>query len=181
METDAKGQLGGLECSERERVEMAGRSGGWRCSVCAKTNLEIITESAEAANEKDGEAVEVEVPKELKMGFKDQMGKGKEVDTAEDAQLAEGFIRTVDGAAETEEVPNPASIITRNLERIQESVRNSQPAPAPVQRVQPVPVTTAQQLAQRRSGDGVPMWIDRAIAGVVVLLIAMVVKMVLGV
>jgi ubiquitin-conjugating enzyme E2 J1 len=161
METDAKGQLGGLECSVKERERMAESSSTWRCPTCGKSNAEIMKECEDAAKEK-GEGAEVVVPSELRMGFKDEMGGAKD---NEEGELAEGFVRTADGAGDypaarpAQGVPLPTGAIT--AARIQ-----------PAQRVQG-------QIAQR-SNEGVPMWIDRSIAAVVVLLVAMVLKVLLG-
>jgi ubiquitin-conjugating enzyme E2 J1 len=161
METDAKGQLGGLECSVKERERMAESSSAWRCSTCGKSNAAIMKECEDAAKEK-GEGAEVVVPSELRMGFKDEMGGAKD---NEEGELAEGFVRTVDGAGDypaarpAQGVPLPTGAAT--TARIQ-----------PAQRVQ-------EQIAQRPN-EGVPMWIDRSIAAVVVLLVAMVLKVLLG-
>ncbi|KAF4636450.1 hypothetical protein G7Y89_g1641 [Cudoniella acicularis] len=80
METDARGQLGGLECSTRERERIAEGSGSWKCGVCGKSNREILAECEEAAKKKEkegGKVEEVVVPGELKMVFKDEIGKEK--------------------------------------------------------------------------------------------------------
>jgi len=169
METDAKGQLGGLECSVKERERMAAASAGWRCGICGRNNGEIMKECEEAAKGKgaEGKSEEVVIPSELKLGWKDEMGKDK----GEEAELAEGFVRTGnDGATDlgpaatypparpAQTVPQPTAAL--NQPRIQ-------PNYPPMQAVQ-------------RSNDGVPMWIDRTIAAVVLCLVAMVLKVLLG-
>lgn len=195
METDAKGQLGGVEMSDRERGRIAKETPAWRCSGCGgRSNGEILAECEEAFRAKereDGEKGEdeVEVPRELQMGFKDEMGKGKETkreaDT-EEAELAEGFVRTA-AVAPVDEPTQPvveAARIPPPTPTTQEP-RTSHPAPHTPYRA---PAPTPQQIApppqaqptQTRSNDGVPLWIDRAIAGVVVLLVAMVLKLLLG-
>ncbi|OTA93477.1 hypothetical protein M434DRAFT_21449 [Hypoxylon sp. CO27-5] len=117
METDARGQLGGLDTSDAVRRKLAAESRAWKCGVCAKTNGEIIAECEERCREHDGQnqgrREEVQVPAELKMGFRDEMEKaGKSSDgggesgggggggegaaeDAESAELAEGFVQTV--------------------------------------------------------------------------------------
>lgn len=190
METDAKGQLGGLECSKAERERVAEGSGSWKCGVCAKSNREILAECEEAVKEleQEGKEVkdEVEVPSELKMGKKDDMGKKEE--STEDAELAEGFVRTVESAnaSRTENESYPAARPGQGVPQptgTRSTTTTAQPIPQqPAPRVTPAPAYPNQQaqLAQRRSNDGVPMWIDRAIAGVVILLVAMVTKILLG-
>lgn len=192
METDSKGQLGGLDVSRTEREKIATGTKGWRCGVCGRSNQEILVEVEEAAREKEREGEKVEeavVPSELKMGWKDEMaqdgkakGKGKESEGETEAELAEGFVRTSDGAGD---VPVAAIQPTRDMSLTQEPQFSQQripdrtplhAQPAGHQHVQPPPLLQAQI-----SNDGVPMWIDRAIAGVVVLLAAMVLKVLLGI
>ena len=55
METDAKGKLGGLECSAKERERMATASEGWRCVACGRSNEEIVKKCEEAAKGNGGE------------------------------------------------------------------------------------------------------------------------------
>jgi len=187
METDAKGQLGGLDVSAREREKIAGGTSGWRCGACGKSNGEILRECEEAVREKEkegGKVEEVVVPSELKMGWKDEMGqKGKsnENEDGESAELAEGFVRTTDGAGDTPlvEAQPPAPTPAQRVEEAREQVRVA--TDRAVQHVQQhAQLAQRPAQAQARSNDGVPMWIDRAIAGVVILLAAMFMKIILG-
>ncbi|TVY20640.1 Ubiquitin-conjugating enzyme E2 J1, partial [Lachnellula arida] len=194
METDARGQLGGVEMSDRERGRIAGETPAWRCGGCGgKSNGEILGECEEAFRAKereDGEKerVEVEVPRELQMGFKDEMGKvkGKEKERegdTEEAELAEGFVRTA-AVAPVDEPTQPVVGTARIPPPTAQEPRTSHPVPhTPYRAPAPTPQQLApqlQRLPQTRSSDGVPVWIDRAIAGVVVLLVAMVLKLLLG-
>ena len=182
METDPRGQLGGLECSDAVRRRMASESSGWKCTSCGRTNEEILKACEEAAgNVEGGVKADEEVPKELTM-FEKGPGQGessngldgsKNVDSEETAELAEGFVQTAPFSADepsastsgasypparpAQTVPQPTATITTHPPR------------------QPVMAVRA-----RRSNDGVPLWIDRTIAGVVVCLIFMVLKMLLG-
>jgi ubiquitin-conjugating enzyme E2 J1 len=185
METDAKGQLGGLECSKAERERIAEGSGNWKCGTCAKNNREILAECEKAVKkkEKEGEvtAEEVVIPNELKMGYKDEMGKEKmkpaeTASTSQDSIAADAICYTTDGVSDApsrQQYP-PA--------RPGQSV--PQPTGQPQPRIQPLPTQIQQvrraELVHDRSSDGVPIWIDRAIAGVVLLLGAMVLKILLG-
>ncbi|KAK2936350.1 hypothetical protein FoTM2_004294 [Fusarium oxysporum f. sp. vasinfectum] len=106
METDARGQLGGLETTDAVRQRLANESPAFKCATCGKTNGEIIKECEERAKEASSSAQEVEIPKELNMGWRDEMGAKKEGesqpeqknDDAETAQLAEGFVQTAPDA-----------------------------------------------------------------------------------
>ncbi|KAM7186195.1 Ubiquitin-conjugating enzyme/RWD-like protein [Rhypophila sp. PSN 637] len=81
METDPKGQLGGLETTDEIRRRLATESKGFRCSVCAKTNGEIMEECEKAAQEYEAasggsgssKASAEEVPSELKLAWRDEL------------------------------------------------------------------------------------------------------------
>jgi ubiquitin-conjugating enzyme E2 J1 len=187
METDAKGQLGGLDTSEAERRRYADASGNWKCGVCAQSNREILAERGEAAKAKEDEEgsrrVEEEVPKELTMKYKDETEPTlppTQEDESEEAELAEGFVQTdyilpdlppYPFARPVQGVPQPTGSASPAIEQGARNLqqRNSTVSP----QAQPMRERAAEI---RRSTDGVPIWIDRAIAGVVICLIFMVLK-----
>lgn len=166
METDAKGQLGGIECNDDQRRRLAKESHAWKCSTCLKSNADILKECVEAAKE-HGSQVETEVPKELKMGFKDEMSSSKpDTDRNEDdesTELAEGFVQTVPtpnvGATEAAIVSPTATVIPPIQARLQ--------TPSAVQ-------------ARAMSNEGVPAWVDRAIIAVIACLIALILRLMMG-
>nr|CDP25204.1 Putative ubiquitin-conjugating enzyme E2 J1 [Podospora anserina S mat+] len=180
METDVKGQLGGLEAGSEVRRRLAGESRGWVCGVgCSigqggRRNEEVMGEHVKMCREMGVVEQGEKVPEELKMGWRDEMGeKGKEKETESDgeetARLAEGFVQTVAAPAPLGTVDNE-----RPVERV--------PTPHPG-----VDVRGVQQrlLAEARRGDtsqdeGVPVWLDRLIIAVAVLLIAAVARVMLG-
>lgn len=200
METDARGQLGGLETTDAVRQRLASESSSFKCSACAKTNGEIIKECEERANEAASSSSsakeEVEVPKELSMGWRDEMeAKTKEQaqtsEEAETAQLAEGFVQT----APTDDYPPPppppppapgavpvpptAQLAPTPTRTIPITDAPALPAPGPVP-VAPPAVFQIRQ-ARRGSDDGVPLWLDRMIVVLVVLLVALVLKIIFAV
>lgn len=76
METDAKGQLGGLDTTDRVRRQLATESLTYLCPACGKSNTEIIKECQERVDSGAvSHDVDVEVPSELTMGWKDEMGR----------------------------------------------------------------------------------------------------------
>ncbi|KAK0118473.1 hypothetical protein ONS95_012758 [Cadophora gregata] len=201
METDVKGQLGGMECSVTEREKIAKSTPGWKCSVCGKTNGEIMREAAEAAN-KEGDVEEVEVPKELSMGYKDEMNEkaterkeNQKQDAPEregisrhpsmtesEAALAEGFVATgLDGTEDPNHGPTPSTSTPAYP-----PARPAQTAPRPTGDTMPNPPRAAvahaypTQMAQRVSNDGVPVWVDRAIGAITFCLVALFLKVLLG-
>lgn len=213
METDPKGQLGGLDTSDAVRRRLASESRAWRCTGCGgRTNEEIIKECEEAAKAAEAEAEqdggggssskskEVEVPAELKLGFRDEMEKaaaaaaaaegGSEAavvaagivgaDDAESAELAEGFVQTV--PREDLRPQPPAAGAARPGQTVPQPTRT---LPLP-EAAHNIGIPHAQQqapLQQRRTindNDGVPRWIDRVIAALVVCLIGMILKVLLA-
>jgi ubiquitin-conjugating enzyme E2 J1 len=196
METDARGQLGGLDTSEAERKRYAESSGNWRCGICGRNNREILAETAEVAKANESEnrtgskRVDEEIPKELTMKYKDTIEEKREGDV-EEAELAEGFVQTAPietpppaypPARPVQGVPQPtgsASSGTDGGTTRAESIQNLQQRTT-TNTTQPFQPMRARAAEVRRSTEGVPIWIDRAIAGVVVCLIFMVLKMLLA-
>lgn len=187
METDPKGQLGGLDTSEAVRKQLATQSRAWRCSGCGgRPNEEIIRECEEAAKAADAEgegessrkAKEVEVPAELKLGFRDEMEKNaaaavataalnNDTADAESAELAEGFVQTVPRADLSAGAAQPGQTVPQPTRTI--------PLPAQAQQA-----PLAQMQRQTRDMGGVPRWIDRVIAALVVCLVGMILKVLLA-
>ncbi|KAM0435059.1 hypothetical protein ACHAPT_003148 [Fusarium lateritium] len=191
METDARGQLGGLETTDAVRQRLAAESSSFKCAACGKTNGEIIKECEERASEASSSAQEVEVPKELNMGWRDEMEAKKQSqnkadeasDEAETAELAEGFVQTAPIAAVDNPIP-PLSAATNNPTPTRTTAPNPAPVPAglaPNAAPAPLPIPAAPpaiqpRQARRASDDGVPVWLDRTIVVLVVLLVALVLK-----
>ena len=192
METDSKGQLGGLDTTDAVRKRLATESRGWRCSACGgRTNEDIIKECEDAARAAEAEAGEgsskaneVEVPPELSMGFKDEMEKkaaAQAVEDAETAELAEGFVQTVPRA---QLGGVAASSTAAGLAQPGQSVpQPTRTVPLPnAAHNTAVPLQQAQLLQQQHTLNdrGVPKWIDRVIAALVVCLVGMILKVILG-
>ncbi|ORY71095.1 ubiquitin-conjugating enzyme/RWD-like protein [Pseudomassariella vexata] len=195
METDAGGQIGGLTTGEEVRRRLARESRGWKCNGCGgRSNEEILRESEELWREREKQEgvgkkrEEVEVPAELKMGFRDEMEKEKAKaerteaegagEDAEIAQLAEGFVPTAPEKQVQHQPPAVPNVATSAL-----PARPAQGVPAPT-RTAPLPDPVGQAVAQRaRQLDpnaGVPVWVDYAIITLGGLLVAMLVKILLG-
>jgi ubiquitin-conjugating enzyme E2 J1 len=192
METDPRGQLGGLDASDAARRKFAADSRAWRCPACARRNDDIMAECVAAANEAGGGAAEVAVPSDLKMGWRDEMGNQKEAakaaegsEDAESARLAEGFVQTAPSPPSPPEAV-PVSAPARPGQGVPQPTRTvplpgARPHPhtANMAAVQPAaPVTALRQAVRARpSGEAVPLWIDRMIVAVSVVLAGMVLKM----
>lgn len=193
METDPKGQLGGLDTSEAVRKQLAAQSRAWKCAGCGgRPNEEIIRECEAAAKDTEAEggssqkATDVEVPAELKLGFRDEMeasaaaaaaaaaaNSAVSADDAETAALAEGFVQTVPRADLSAGAAQPGQTVPQPTRTV--------PLPAQAQpQPQPQQVPLAQMQRQTVGVGGVPRWIDRVIAALVVCLVGMILKVLLA-
>lgn len=192
METDVKGQLGGMESSKADRERMAGQSGSWKCGVCGRSNREILEESAREAAakaEEEGEGSEKmkeEVPEALKIAYKGEAEGDKQEERVgdDDAELAEGFVRTGNATTPIETTTIQSYPPARPAQTVPQPTAPIPNTTAPA-RITPAPTIPQQQAPQRvqvqvRSNDGVPMWLDRTIAAVVLCLVAMILKVLLG-
>lgn len=204
METDARGQLGGLEAGEAVRRRLAAESVAWRCGGCGgRTNGEIMAEVEEKVRQTSGEAggrrraEEEKVPEELKMGWRDEMeaggkGKGKEKEKEkereefddESARLAEAFVQTAPVTTAAAPTPAASTIPSGDSMAAASSTATAERRPAAAQAGSARPAAgraLQQRVADRRvSNDEVPAWLDRLIIAVAILLAAVVAKVMLG-
>lgn len=149
MDTDAKGQLGGMDANETVRRKMAKDSREWRCASCGRGNVEVMKEQEEAAAGE--ESKDEEVPEQLRLAFREDLAKGK-TETDGDGAVAgnAGPVPVTNGIPTTPQPPAMPAMATTQ-------------APAPqVQQRRP---QTAQQ-------EDIPAWIDKAIIGIVFAIIA---------
>ncbi|KAF2503002.1 UBC-like protein [Lophium mytilinum] len=167
MDTDAKGQVGGIECNEQARKKMAVESVGWKCGACGKNNAEIIREREEIVKEMGGEKVEGVVPEELRLAYRDELNKGAE--GSEGASKSE--TKESKGKERATETTPPAT--SEPLSRPSVPL-----APSPRVTLPPPPTRTIQlpQTATRRSAEASPAWIDHAIYGLIAALVFMVLR-----
>lgn len=166
MDTDARGQLGGIECGPQVRKKMAAESGAYKCAVCGRSNADIIKEREEAAQlieAREGKKKEEEVPEELRLAYRDELEKGgsstPDQDKAEKEPKGKGKVQNPPAAAATV-TSRPSNAPT------------SAPALRPTRTVQPAP---AQQSAPQTSEPPLA-WVDACIYGLVVALIYMMLR-----
>ncbi|KAF3046944.1 hypothetical protein E8E12_008991 [Didymella heteroderae] len=179
MDTDAKGQLGGIECSRDARERMARDSGKWTCSGCGKTNAEIMKEREEAVKEieeTEGKRKDEEVPEELRLAYRDELGHKAEAE-AEKFDKGKGKAMDSEARQETPTPPEPpsqaaASVAATVTARTVASSRPASNAPRPTTTV---PAPPLQQMV-RQGPDRSLAWIDTCIWGVVAALLFMVIK-----
>jgi ubiquitin-conjugating enzyme E2 J1 len=162
MDTNAKGQIGGIECSKEARERMARESGGWTCPGCNKSNADIMQERAalvKEIEEKEGKRKEEEVPEELRLAYRDELSKGGEDDTKEDKGKGRATEATSSSAG-----PSTAAIPSLSSARNAPVIRPTRTTPA---------APRLQQVAQTSPDLA---WIDTCIYGLVAALLFMVVK-----
>ena len=173
MDTDAKGQLGGIECSRDARERMAKDSGKWTCAGCGKSNAEIMKEREEAVKEteeKEGGRKEEELPEELRLAYRDELGQKEEAETEEvDKGKGKAIGSEVQHEMSSRPMPSAAPAVITPVAASSPSVV---PAPRPTRTV---PASPLQQMV-RQSPDRSLAWIDTCIWGVVAMLLFMVVK-----
>jgi len=161
MDTDAKGQLGGMDASEVIRLRMARESRGWKCGTCGRINAEIMQEQAEAAAGEEG-GKEEEVPEQLRLAFREDLGKGMDGDGA--AKVEANSARDQNTEA-TPTASAPTSTVAQS---------HVTPAVQPTRTVQVPIVQTQQRHAPVAQVDDIPAWIDKAIIGIVFAIIAII-------
>lgn len=160
MDTDARGQLGGMEAGEAVRRKMARESREWTCAACGRGNAEVMREQEEAAKGED-ERKEEEVPEELKLAFREDLGKGaagSEKDNLAPVANGEPATATSNSTPTTRQPPSTAL---------------TSAAQPPASRTAPAPAAPVQQRqAPVRQQEDIPAWIDKAIIGIVFAIIA---------
>lgn len=167
MDTDAKGQLGGMDASEEVRRRFASQSMASTCGTCGRSNAEIVREMDKAAQEADETKAE-EVPEQLRLAYREDLSKtgGKDKAPTEPTATA------VHEAGRTSYADGVAPIVQK--------APTVAPTPTAAQaRVTPLSPAALPQYPQRqlqhvRQDDGVPGWIDKAIYGVAIALLVLV-------
>lgn len=193
MDTDAKGQVGGLECSESARRKMADESRRWRCAGCGKTNEEIIAESEEEVK-RLGEATKREevVPEELRLAYREDLGKEEDgamsasgtapsVPTSIQQSSSPPMTSQPKGKGRADALPSQTSGTSSNAGTSPlASFATQTTIPATGQSTTLPPTRTIQLQAPApphlQTDEIVPLWIDKAIWGVIAALVFMIVR-----
>jgi len=165
MDTDAKGQLGGLDTTKDVRERLAAESKGWKCTGCGKSNAEIMREREEVCSEeKTGQRKEDIVPDELRLAYRDELQTTESGPTAK-----EPLSGSISSSTSTTQHQPVAPVV---------AATTSTPGPAPVPRptrTVPMAAPSTRQLAQQ-TPDRSLAWIDTCIYGVVAALLFMVLR-----
>ncbi|KAJ5515784.1 hypothetical protein N7527_007344 [Penicillium freii] len=187
--SESQGQVGGMEGSEELRREYARLSLGWSCRECGVGNLEAMRELWGVCRER-GVEVEGEVAAvDGGAGVEDQ----RETAEAGPDALAPGSsandlpIGTEDqtpGVDAVESTPAAESVPAASVSVAQEQEQAQAQAPlstiqAPAAAVMPTRTSSSQLASMESSSEGV--WLDRAIIGVIVALVLLILRRVANV
>ncbi|KAK4988766.1 hypothetical protein LTR50_003730 [Elasticomyces elasticus] len=173
MDTDAKGQLGGIDSNESVRRRLAAESVRWRCpgSCGGKTNAEIMQERDEAVKEQGLEKDKQKdvVPEELRLAYREDLGGNPNTLTVDgpSANAASSASQIISDSG-TQDV----AVSHSAPESMQPGTTTSQTTPVDQSRV----VTPTRTQPPNRVDPAVSPWLDRAIIGVLVALVALVLK-----
>ncbi|KAF2743464.1 UBC-like protein [Sporormia fimetaria CBS 119925] len=171
MDTDAKGQLGGIECSPEIRTRMAGESVSFKCAVCAKSNAQIMKEREEAAalqEAKAGKKKEESVPEELRLAYRDELAESSASwpQHPEKPDQSTKVPSSTDSASQNDQAERPAA-----PEAPAAPISASTSSPLPTRTLPPQPPIVVQANA------GPPLaWVDACIYGVLAALLFMVIR-----
>ena len=145
MDTDARGQLGGMDSSEEVRKRLANQSKNWKCSTCGKTNEVIMQEQEEYVKEKGGESAKEVVPEELRLAYREDLS----VANGDANKKQDGIPSVGDATSDSNTAAQPA---------VPATTQQQQSPPGPT-----LQVAQPNQAQQRRQNEGIPPWIDKAI------------------
>ncbi|KAH9865977.1 hypothetical protein J1614_008541 [Plenodomus biglobosus] len=199
MDTDAKGQLGGIECSKEARERMARDSGAWRCGGCGKSNAEIMKERealvADMADKEGAPRADDAVPEELRLAYRDELDRKEHSSAASTAAAGSAEAKAKAAAATGSSgesagvsssssssssslpaaIPAPARSTPSDLTSSPRLTSATPAAPQPRRARAAQPLAHTQQVIQR-SPESSMAWIDTCIYGLLAALVLMVVK-----
>jgi ubiquitin-conjugating enzyme E2 J1 len=169
MDTDAKGQLGGMDASEEVRRRFAAQSKTSKCATCGRTNDEIMREQDEVVKEHGGEGKAETVPDELRLAYREDLGKANGKPDGPDASAAEKATTTSSPPAPADTPVNSVPAAATSTETdVRQRQRPLNPPPATAT-VNLPPIAGHQR-------DDVPGWVDKAIYGILAVLIFLLCK-----
>ena len=164
-----------MEMGRGERERLAGESRGWRCGGCGgRRNEDILREEGGEGGEGEGKGCVV-VPEELKFGFRDEMGEAE----------GDASVSKADPEASSAKENPTAPKITQPLPTSSSSSSSTTSPPDPPQPTRTIPLPSTANAppaqiiappARQVPSDGVPAWVDKAIAALVAALAFMVMR-----
>lgn len=182
MDGDAGGQVGGVDLGEGERRVLAGESRGWCCGVCAgsfggenddggrrmRSNEDVLEEWRRGVCLERGVVVSEDGESERILSSEEQAGTQGQGDSAQQPESREVSAQSPQPTLTT----NPPSSIPS-----QPQPQPQPPAAAPAPTPPAPPAQTQQATANTHSEDA---WLDRAIVGVLIALVFMIMRRVMN-
>jgi len=166
METEAKGQVGGVECDEETRRGIAKGTGEWRCGGCGgRSNGEILEgckvlaeEMGRGRGRRLGGGEEEQRVEGIKIGYRDEIKKEEE------------------GGATIAEASSTATMGERDTSTATQSTPPP-PNPHPHQHPRPaLPILQPQPPLPAPAQETETPWLDKLILALIAVLIAHVIK-----
>jgi ubiquitin-conjugating enzyme E2 J1 len=172
---ESQGQVGGMEGSEEVRREYARLSVGWRCRECGVENLEGMRGVWRNCREK-GVEIDVESYEDGELETPTSGGSGLE--GSEGRAMEEGDVdMSAAGDVPGDEVRDAPAQVSAPLQAQVQTHPSASTVRAPAADMS---ATSSTQLASTESlGEGV--WLDRAIIGVIVALVVLILRRVANV
>ncbi|GLA95103.1 hypothetical protein AtubIFM61612_009558 [Aspergillus tubingensis] len=179
MDGDAKGQVGGLDVADEVRRRYARESRTWRCDGCegskGRGNEVVMREWWGVCRER-GVGVEGEdfggVESEGKERREEGMEEGKK-DGDVDVDVDETAPAGADAGVDTSQIPQAEVQAQAQAQQPQQQqLQHTPPATRPAP---PVPAAPAAAAAAAATSQDTP-WLDRAIIGVIIALVAMILR-----
>lgn len=161
-----------MNAAEGVRKRLAAESKAWRCTGCGKSCEEVMREQEERVKEaeSEGRRKEEAVPQELKLGYRDELGKEGEAGS----RKADEATADLSAGSSTQQQQQREPVDSSTVKTpVQASIpATAGPAMQPPTTSAPVQRQLQQQPLQQRPAAqaDVPTWIDKAIIGVVVAL-----------
>jgi len=170
MDTDAHGQLGGMDASDEVRKRFAQQSKASKCPTCGNTNEQIMIEheATVAKQEAGGKQRKLdEVPAELRLAYREDVGKSG---SEPESELKPAKLVESKHTQHEDDRPDVAQASERS-EAVSSSVVATAPSNATTR-----PVVAPQPQQAQVAHAGLPEWIDKAIWGIAVALVFLVWK-----
>ncbi|KAI5271438.1 UBC-like protein [Aureobasidium subglaciale] len=171
MDTDAGGQVGGMSAPDNVRRGLAEKSRGYSCVGCGRSGLAVLEEQEERCKE-----LGIELAKEEENALVGKIGliepkKGNAAEESSDAVA--GASRPVEAVPASAPSPPTAQELQPTP-----TTHQAQPLPPQSQRAQtqPVPATQLQQPLPQPATTTTDAWIDKAIIGIVIALVLMILR-----
>jgi ubiquitin-conjugating enzyme E2 J1 len=162
MDTNAKGQLGGMDATDEVRRRFAGQSAASRCPTCSKSNGEIMKDhdtSIQALGEERVDAA-IDVPQQLRLSYKGETSgttdQAAQASSSKDEPLGQGATQE-----DIRREPPPVSAV------ISPEIYQHEPVTGEhtfrQEQLRRQRIREEQRRAQRRIDENLPVWLNPAI------------------